>query len=79
MQIERINLREKFDRARHGFDTQLAEVLLSRSDLSHAQIAKEFGISGKVIRRVIKQFNIGARRRGPKPRLRIRGLNNEVA
>lgn len=43
MQIERINLREKFDRARHGFDTQLAEVLLSRSDLSHAQIGKEFG------------------------------------
>lgn len=43
MQIERINLREKFDRARHGFDTQLAEVLLSRSDLCHAQIGKEFG------------------------------------
>ncbi|MFZ0201522.1 MAG: hypothetical protein WB523_08245 [Candidatus Sulfotelmatobacter sp.] len=66
MQIEQINLREKLDQARLSFDTELAEVLLGRPDLSHAQIKKEFGIGEKVIRRVIKQFNIGARKRGPK-------------
>lgn len=67
MQIEQINLREKLNQVRLSFDTQLAELLLGRPDLSHAQIKKEFGIGEKVIRRVIKQFNIGARKRGPKP------------
>ncbi|MGB8594467.1 MAG: hypothetical protein WCD48_03130 [Candidatus Sulfotelmatobacter sp.] len=64
--IEQINLREKVDRARLSFDTQVAQVLLGRPDLSHAQIAKEFGIGKNVVRRVIKQFNIGGRKRGPK-------------
>ena len=68
MQIEQINLRERLEQARFSFDTQLAEVLVGRPDLSQAQIKKEFGISDKVIRRVMKQFNIGARKRGPKPR-----------
>jgi hypothetical protein len=49
--LEQINLREKVDRAHLSFDTQLAEVLLGRPDLSHAQIEKEFGISKKVVRR----------------------------
>jgi len=44
-------LSEKVDRAHLSFDTQLAEVLLGRPDLSHAQIEKEFGISKKVVRR----------------------------
>ena len=66
MRIEQINLRERLDQARLSFDTELAEVLLGRPDLSHAQIKKEFGIGEKVIRRVIKQFNIGVRKRGPK-------------
>lgn len=79
MHVEWTNLREKFDRDRLGFDIQLAEVLLSRPDLSHAQIQNEFGISAKVVRRVIKKFNIRARRRGPKPRRCIGGRNNEVA
>jgi transposase len=46
----------------------MAEVLVGRPDLSQAQIGKEFGISERVIRRVVKQFNIGARKRGPKPK-----------
>ena len=54
------------DQARLSFDTELAEVLLGRPDLSHSQIKKEFGIGEKVIRGVIKQFNIGVRNRGPK-------------
>jgi hypothetical protein len=36
--------------------------------VGYAQIEEEFGISEKVIRRVMKQFNIGARKRGPKPK-----------
>lgn len=68
MQLEQINLRERVNQARLSFDAQLAEMLLGRPDLSHAQIRKKFGISEKVIRRVIKQFNIGARKRGPKRR-----------
>lgn len=66
MPIEPINLREKLNQVRRSFDTQLADVLRGRLDLSHAQVKREFGISEKVIRRVIRQFNIGARRRDPK-------------
>ena len=66
MQIEQVNLREKLEQARLSFDTELAEVLVGRPDLSQAQIKREFGISDTVIRRVMKQFNIGARKRGPK-------------
>ncbi len=66
MQIEQVNLREKLEQVRRSFDSQLAEVLVGRPDLSQAQIKKEFGISDNVIRRVMKQFNIGARKRGPK-------------
>jgi hypothetical protein len=66
MPIEQINLREKLDEVRQSFDTQLAETLRRRSDISHAEVKKEFGVSDKVIRRVTRQFNI-ARRRGPKP------------
>lgn len=61
-----VNLRGKLDRARLSFDTELADVLRGRPDLSHAQVQKKFGVSEKVIRSVIKQFSIGARRRGPK-------------
>ena len=66
MLIEQINLRAKLDRVRASFDAQLAEVLVGRPDLSHAQIEKEFGISNRVIRRVTKQYNISPRKRGPK-------------
>lgn len=64
--LQQINLREKLRQTRLSFDTELADVLRGRPDLSHAQVKKKFGVSEKVIRRVIKQFNIGARRRGPK-------------
>jgi uncharacterized protein YerC len=63
-----ISLRDTLKTARLQFDTRLAEVLVSRPDLSYTQIEKEFGISETVIRRVMKQFNIGARKRGPKPK-----------
>jgi len=72
MQIEQVNLRDRIEQVRLSFDTQLAEVLVGRPDLSQAQIGEEFGISQKVIRRVIKQFNIGARRRGPKSTQHLR-------
>jgi len=61
-----ISLKNTLKTARLGFDTRLAEVLIGRPDLSYAQIEEEFGISETVIRRVMKQFNIGARKRGPK-------------
>lgn len=66
MPIEPINLRGKLNQVRRSFDIQLAEVLLERLDLSHTRVMKKFGVSAKVIRRVIRQFNIGARKRGPK-------------
>ena len=68
MPIRRVNLREKLDRARRRFDSQLGRALARRPDLSYAQIQKEFGISENVIRRVVKQLNIGQRKRGPKPK-----------
>jgi hypothetical protein len=67
VQIEQINLRDRLDQVRLSFDARLAEILISRPDLDYAHIQKEFGISEKVIRRVAKQFRIGARKRGPKP------------
>lgn len=78
MQIEQINLREMLNRTRLSFDAQLAKVLVGRPDLSHAQIRREFGISEKVIRRVIRQFNIGARKRGPKSRRQEPGVHSNA-
>jgi uncharacterized protein YerC len=63
-----ITLKDTLKTARLNFDTRLAEVLIGRPDLSYNQIEKDFGISETVIRRVLKQFNIGARKRGPKPK-----------
>ena len=63
-----INLKDTLKTARLQFDTRLAEVLIGRPDLSYTQIEKEFGISETVIRRVMKQFSIRARKRGPKLR-----------
>jgi uncharacterized protein YerC len=63
-----ISLKNTLKAARLQFDTRLAEVLIARPDLSYNEIEKDFGISETVIRRVVKQFNIGARKRGPKPK-----------
>jgi hypothetical protein len=54
MQIMPIKSQEKFEKARRGLDTQLAEVLVSRPDLSYPRIEKQFGISEKVIRRLLR-------------------------
>lgn len=72
MPIKGVNLRNRIERACLGFEILLAEVLIGRPDLSHARIQKEFEISQKVIRRVIRQFNIGARECGPKPGNQLR-------
>jgi hypothetical protein len=66
IKIEPINLRARIERVRVRFDTQVAEALVERPDLSQAEIGRQFGISQNVIRRVKKQFNISARKRGPK-------------
>jgi hypothetical protein len=63
-----ISLKNTLKTARLSFDARLAEVLIARPDLSYTNIGKEFEISETVIRRVMKQFSIGARKRGPKPR-----------
>ena len=62
-----ISLKDTLKTARLQFDAQLAAVLIARLDLNYNQIEKEFGISETVIRRVMKQFSIGARKSGPKP------------
>jgi hypothetical protein len=64
--IEPIDLGDRLRQARLRRDAQLAEVLESRPDLNYAQIQLEFRISMRVIRRVRKQFNLKARKRGPK-------------
>jgi hypothetical protein len=66
MKIAQINLRERLDQVRFTFDSQLAEVLLSRPDLTYIEIKSLFGVSDKVIRRVMRQFHVKARKRGPK-------------
>jgi predicted DNA-binding protein (UPF0251 family) len=71
MQIEPIDLRARIEQVRLDFDTRLAEVLLDRPDLSQGEIGKRFRVSRNVIRRVMKQFNINARKRGPKPAQRV--------
>ena len=63
-----ISLKNTLKTARLDFDNRLAKVLIARPDLSYTEIEKDFGISETVIRRVMKQFNIGARKRGPKPK-----------
>lgn len=68
-----MTLKETVKAARLNFDAKLAEVLVSRSDLTYSQIEKQFGISETVIRRVMKQFNLAARKRGPKPKKVTRG------
>lgn len=62
-----ISLKDTLKTARLQFDTRLAEVLIGRPDLPYDEIEKEFGISETVIRRVMKQFSLSARKRGPKP------------
>ena len=71
MQIEPIDLRARIEQVRLDFDTRLAEVLLGRPDLSQDEIGKQFRVSRNVIRRVMKEFNINARKRGPKPAQRV--------
>jgi hypothetical protein len=66
MSIERVNLKEQLYQVRLSFDTQLAEVLQRRPDLTQARIKQEFGVSDSVIRRVMKQFNVSPRRGGRK-------------
>lgn len=71
MQIEPIDLRARIEQVRLNFDTRLAEVLLDRPDLSQDEIGKQFRVSRNVIRRVMKEFHINARKRGPKPAQRV--------
>ena len=68
-----ISLKNTLKTARLSFDARLAEILIARPDLSYADIGKDFGISETVIRRVMRQFNIGARKRGPKVKEVSRG------
>lgn len=62
-----ISLKDSLKTARLQFDARLAEVLIARPDLSYIEVEKQFGVSETVIRRVMKQFSISARKRGPKP------------
>lgn len=78
MSVERIDLPAELQRVRAAFDRQLADALLSRTDLTHAQIEEEFGISNKVIRRVSRQFNI-SRRRNPKRSAAVRPEGGNLA
>jgi transposase len=71
MQIEPTDLRARIEQVRLDFDTRLAEVLLGRPGLSQDEIGKQFRVSRNVIRRVMKEFNINARKRGPKPAQRV--------
>jgi transposase len=60
-------MRDTLKTARLRFDTRLAEVLVRRPDMSYDEIGKAFGVSETAIRGVLRRFNLGARKRGPKP------------
>jgi hypothetical protein len=65
-QIEPIDLGDRLRQARLRRDAQPAEVLEGRPDLNYTQIQLEFRISMRLVRRVRQQFNLKARKRGPK-------------
>ena len=58
MPLKQMDLRTEMRRVRATFDEELAEALRNRTDLTHAEIERQFGVSNKVIRRISKQFNI---------------------
>jgi transcription initiation factor IIE alpha subunit len=61
MTIAPIDLPAELRRVRKNFDQELANTLRERTDLTLTQIAKQFCVSNKVIRRVIKDFSIKPR------------------
>jgi hypothetical protein len=62
MKIAPIDLRAEIGRVRKNFDQELANTLRERTELTLAQIAKQFGVNNKVIRRVTKEFGIKRRK-----------------
>ncbi len=67
-----MTLKNTLQTARMSFDARLAAVLVSRPDLDYTEIGREFGVSETIIRRVVKQFSLKPRKRGPK----AKGLPN---
>lgn len=49
------------------FRTQVQDTIVSRPELSYAQIAKQFGISEVTVYTIAAQFGVSRIKTGPKP------------
>ena len=63
------SIREQLETARFNVEAQVAEVILSRKDLSYKAIGKMFGISESTVKEIIKRRGVNPQRKtGPKPK-----------
>jgi len=49
------------------FRAQVRDTIVSRPELSYAQIAKQFGISEVTVHSIAVEFGVGRIKTGPKP------------
>jgi transposase len=49
------------------FHTTVRDTIVSRPEMSYAQIAKQFGISEVTVHNIAVQFGVGRIKTGPKP------------
>jgi DNA-directed RNA polymerase specialized sigma24 family protein len=60
------SIRERLKTARFRIESQVAEAVLARKDLSYAAIGKMFGISESTVKEIIKRRGVRPqRKRGP--------------
>jgi len=59
------------------FRIQVRDTIISRPELSYAQIAKRFGISEVTVHNIAVEFGVGRIKTGPKPRW-LRKAKEEV-
>lgn len=63
------NVREQLRTARFKAESQVAEIVLTRKDLSYEAIGKMFGISESTVKEIIKRRGVNPERKtGPKPK-----------
>ena len=63
------SVREQLETARFKVEAQVAEIVLTRKDLSYEAIGKIFGISESTVKEIIKRRGVNPQRKtGPKPK-----------
>jgi len=62
------SLKEQLNTARFKVEAQVAEIILTRKDLSYESIGRMFGISESTVKEIIKRRGVNPQRKtGPKP------------